>query len=39
VKFSDFDASVKGNSNGGHPYGTGLKDEEKRQLVEYLKTL
>jgi RoxA-like, cytochrome c-like len=39
VRFFEFDVSVKGNSNAGHPYGTALKDEEKRQLVEYLKTL
>jgi hypothetical protein len=39
VKYFDFDVSVKGNSNGGHKYGTDLKDEEKRALVEYLKTL
>jgi hypothetical protein len=39
VAFFAFDTAVKGNSNAGHPYGTALKDEEKRQLVEYLKTL
>jgi mono/diheme cytochrome c family protein len=39
VRFFDFDVSVRGNSNAGHPYGTALKDDEKRQLVEYLKTL
>ncbi|HEU0301745.1 MAG TPA: cytochrome c [Longimicrobium sp.] len=27
------------NSNQGHEYGTGLSEAEKRQLVEYLKTL
>jgi len=34
-----FDTSVRGNSNAGHPYGTQLEDDQKRQLVEYLKTL
>jgi len=33
------DVSVPGNSNSGHLYGTGLTPEEKRSLVEYLKTL
>jgi hypothetical protein len=27
-----------GNGNGGHDYGTGLPDDEKRALIEYLKT-
>jgi len=39
IAYSPFDASVKGNSNAGHPFGTTLGDEEKRQLIEYLKTL
>jgi mono/diheme cytochrome c family protein len=34
-----FDTSLKGNSNAGHLYGTNLRAEEKRNLVEYLKTL
>jgi hypothetical protein len=38
-----FDTSLPGNSNKGHegrPYGTdGLTDEERWQLIEYLKTL
>ena len=33
------DASSAGNSNAGHDYGTGLSSTEKRELVEYLKTL
>ncbi len=28
-----------GNSNSGHNHGTQLTSEEKRQLLEYLKTL
>jgi hypothetical protein len=28
-----------GHSNQGHPFGTGLSEEEKRNLIEYLKTL
>ena len=32
------DASL-GNGNGGHDYGTGLPDADKRALIEYLKSL
>lgn len=40
-----FDASLPGNSNAGHEYGGGyggltpLTDEERWQLIEYIKTL
>lgn len=34
-----FDTSLPGNGNGGHGYGTGLPEEEKLALLEYLKTL
>ena len=37
-----FDTSKKGNSNMGHSgdrYGTSLTDEQKRDLIEFLKTL
>jgi hypothetical protein len=34
-----FDTSGEGNSNAGHDYGTKLTSEEKRELLEYLKTL
>jgi hypothetical protein len=35
-----FDATRKGNSNKGHDYGTSrLNDEERLQLLEYLKSL
>ena len=34
-----FDTTLPGNSNAGHPYGTQLSDDERWQLVEYLKTL
>jgi mono/diheme cytochrome c family protein len=34
-----FDATLPGNSNAGHTYGTQLSDEEKWALVEYLKSL
>ncbi|MEM9557959.1 MAG: hypothetical protein AAGC60_27115 [Acidobacteriota bacterium] len=34
-----YDTSVPGNSNLGHRYGTDLTDEEKWDLIEYLKTL
>jgi len=33
-----YDTSQPGNSNAGHLYGTGLAPEEKRALLEYLKT-
>ncbi len=33
-----FDTSVPGNANSGHLYGTDLSSEEKRALLEYLKT-
>ncbi|MCG8463205.1 MAG: hypothetical protein MI919_43550, partial [Holophagales bacterium] len=33
------DTTVPGNGNGGHRYGTELTDEEKQDLLEYLKTL
>jgi hypothetical protein len=34
-----FDTAVGGNANAGHNYGTDLSDPEKRELIEYLKTL
>ncbi|WP_257454561.1 di-heme-cytochrome C peroxidase [Archangium lipolyticum] len=34
-----FDVSMPGNGNAGHEYGTSLSDEEKRDLLEYLKSL
>ena len=33
------DTSVSGNSNLGHDYGTKLSSEQKRDVIEYLKTL
>jgi hypothetical protein len=33
------DTALKGNSRNGHLYGTGLRPEQKRNLLEYLKTL
>lgn len=36
--FTRYDTSVPGNGNGGHLYGTALSDEEKRAIVEYMKT-
>jgi hypothetical protein len=33
-----YDTSIAGNGNGGHDYGTTLPDEDKRAIVEYLKT-
>ncbi|MFW6175130.1 MAG: cytochrome c [Chloroflexota bacterium] len=33
-----FDTSVRGNGNQGHTYGVGLSEQEKSDLLEYLKT-
>ena len=33
------DTRIKGNSNSGHEYGVTLTKEEKRSLIEFLKTL
>lgn len=33
------DTASPGNSNGGHDHGTGLSGAQKRDLIEYLKTL
>lgn len=33
------DTSTRGNSNAGHNYGSALTADEKRDLIEYLKTL
>lgn len=33
------DTTRPGNSNAGHDYGTALAPAQKRELVEYLKTL
>ena len=35
----ELDTTIKGNSNSGHRYGTQMTDEERRLLLEYLKTL
>lgn len=34
-----FDTTTEGNSNAGHEYGTDLTADEKKQLIEYLKSL
>ena len=34
-----FDTKLPGNSNAGHSFGTNLNAEEKRDLLEYLKSL
>jgi hypothetical protein len=34
-----FDTAGSGNSNSGHDYGTNLSDNEKHDLMEYLKTV
>ncbi|MBX9637754.1 MAG: hypothetical protein K2Q45_09425 [Nitrosomonas sp.] len=42
-KFSVYESGTKnimpGNSNRGHHYGTDLTDDDKRSLIEYMKTL
>ncbi len=37
--FFRFNTRLRGNSNRGHIYGHNLQDDEKRALIEYLKTL
>lgn len=37
--FFKFDTTKPGNGNGGHEYGVDLRDEDKRALVEFMKTL
>jgi hypothetical protein len=39
LHFALFDTSLPGNSNSGHSYGTGLSDQDKKAILEYLKTL
>lgn len=34
-----FDTSIKGNYNTGHTWGTTLSDEQRMDLIEYLKSL
>jgi len=34
-----FKTNLEGNSNAGHDYGTNLSADQKRQLIEYIKTL
>ncbi len=38
-RFPDFDATLAGNHNVGHEYGTDLSDDEKRAIIEYMKSL
>jgi len=37
-RFTRYDTTVPGNGNSGHAYGITLPDEDKRAIVEYLKT-
>ena len=39
ISLFEFDTSLEGNSNHGHEYGVNLTDDQKWELVEYLKTL
>jgi RoxA-like, cytochrome c-like len=36
---SRYDTRLPGNGNGGHVFGTALSPEDKKALIEYLKTL
>ncbi|MEQ1909752.1 MAG: cytochrome c [Vicinamibacterales bacterium] len=36
--FTRYDTTIPGNSNDGHVYGTTLSEDDKRAIVEYLKT-
>jgi hypothetical protein len=36
---SAFDTAIPGQSNAGHSYGTGITEDERLALLEYLKTL
>jgi hypothetical protein len=36
--FFRYDTAIPGNGNGGHIYGTKLTADEKRALIEYMKT-
>ena len=36
--YTRYDTTVPGNANSGHVYGTTLSDDDKRAIVEYLKT-
>jgi hypothetical protein len=38
-KFFPYNPELAGNDNGGHWYGTELPEDEKKALIEYLKTL
>ena len=35
----ELDTTLPGNRNTGHPFGTGMSDDDRKSLVEYLKTL
>ena len=39
IDLFEFDTSGEGNSNKGHEFGINLTDDQKWELVEYLKTL
>jgi len=34
----EFDTTSSGNSNSGHEYGTSLSEEQKMQLLEFMKS-
>jgi hypothetical protein len=36
--FFRYDTTIPGNGNGGHLYGMALSADDKRAIVEYLKT-
>ena len=36
---SPYDTAIPGNGNGGHLWGTTLPGDQKRDLIEFMKTL
>jgi hypothetical protein len=34
-----YDTTIPGNGNGGHLWGTKLPNDQKQDLIEYMKTL
>jgi len=39
LHFTPFDTTKPGNSDSGHLFGTALSDQQKKEIIEYLKTL
>jgi hypothetical protein len=39
VHFAEYDTTLRGNSNAGHPYGDEWSNDQVRAVIEYMKTL